>query len=379
MYEDEAGKNAGELDRLARERRRIYMAGMLLVAGVLVCAWIYGSPADAHRAISAPVYVLILMALVAALWGGLLPLARVEALMLVVLSAMPITRQVWLFYPGVSASEEWLRLLGNSYWATSGLLVIFYAIGDRRRALLAGSGVVAASALIAAVGVWIGLESGGMPSSVVVYVTGSLLFLTMFLVMLSGATIMRDQWQSALSRAEAYSRLAMKDMLTGLGNRREAFNMMSDLSANARTRHTTFSVILGDLDDFKQVNDSAGHAAGDAVLVEVAKRMRETVRDSDRVMRWGGEEFLIVAPQTHLTGARELAERCRSAIEVEPLSGSIRITMTFGVAEFQAGDSEETLLARADANLYAGKRESGNRVEAMAEPGAVQSLPAAPG
>jgi len=123
MYEDEAGKSAGELDRLARERRRIYMAGMLLVAGVLACAWVYRSPTDAYRAISAPVYVLVLMALVIGLWSRRLPLARVETLMLVALSVMPITRQLWLFYPGVSASEEWLRLLGNSYWATSGLLV----------------------------------------------------------------------------------------------------------------------------------------------------------------------------------------------------------------------------------------------------------------
>lgn len=372
MYEDEANRPDRELARLAQGRRQVYITGMLLVVGVLVCAWIVRSPTDTYRAFSAPIFVLVVLALVVSLWRERMALARVEMLMLLVLSAMPLSRQVWLFYLAGPASEEWLRLLGNNYWATSGVLVILCTIGDRRQGLIAGAGIVLASVLIALIGVGIGLVSGDMPPDMVVYVIGSLLFLSVFLVLMSGATIMRDQWQSALSRAEAYSRLALTDMLTGLGNRRVATYKLAQLCANARRNDTGFAVILGDLDGFKQINDSVGHAVGDAVLVEVAKRLRDTVRDADAVMRWGGEEFLIVAPQAHLDGARQLAERCRSAIEAEPVAGVVRTTMTFGVAEFVPGDSDESLLARADANLYAGKRASRNRVEARANPAVKQ-------
>lgn len=378
MYEEDPKGPDHELDRLTRKKRKVYITVMILAVGALVCAWIFRSSTDPHRTISVPIYIFALLTLVAALWRERVPLARVETLMLVILSAMPLSRQAWLFFLGAPANEEWLRLLGNTYWATSGVLVIVCMISDRRRGLATGVGLVLASVLIAVVGIGVGLETGQLPRSVIAYVVGSLLFLTVFLVLISGATIMRDQWQSALGRAKTYSRLAMTDKLTGLGNRRAAIDALERLCTSARKNGMTFSVILGDLDGFKQVNDSRGHAVGDAVLVEVSKRLRATIRDGDAVTRWGGEEFLIVASRSRLDGARQLAERCRSTIETAPFTDGIRITMTFGVAEFQPGDSQETLLARADANLYTGKRADRNRVEATANPNMVL-LPGNPG
>ena len=361
MGPDQADLVDLETKRLGRVRRRVYIVAMLLVVGVLACAWLVRTPEDTYRAISAPFFMFVLVGLVVVLWRARVPLARVELLMLVLVSAMPLSRQVWLFHVAGAAGEQWLRLLGNNYWATSGVLVLTFAIADRRRGLVTGTAVVVLSVLIAAIGVGTGLARGELPVDVIPYVLGSLMFLALFLAMMSAATIMRDQWHSALNQTAVYSRWAMTDELTGLANRRAASDLLTRECAAASRSNGALSVILGDLDRFKRVNDTAGHALGDAVLKAVALKLRITMRDSDVVTRWGGEEFLIVATRTDLEGARQLAERCRRAVEAEPLAGT-RMTMTFGVAQHTHGDTPDALVSRADANLYAGKAAGRNRV-----------------
>lgn len=355
------------LIRYERAKRRVYMAGVLLVCAVLFCGWVFRAPWDIERTICAPFFILVLLALAVVLWRQRMPLAQVETLLLVTICAMPLFRQIWLYCLVGSAEQLWLRLLGNTYWATSAVLVAVFTIGNRRRGMIAGAAIVLASVAIAATGLGTGLARGDLPYSVIPYVVGSLLFLTLFLVLMRVATIMRDQWHSAINQAAVYSRWALTDKLTGLANRRAGTEILARECAAAKRRDRPQSVIMGDLDGFKRVNDKAGHAVGDAVLASVAELLRATVRESDAVARWGGEEFLIIASDTSLGDARILAERCRRAIEAEPIAG-VKMSMTFGVAQYRHGDSPASLLARADANLYAGKKAGRNRVEAWAPP-----------
>jgi two-component system cell cycle response regulator len=135
-----------------------------------------------------------------------------------------------------------------------------------------------------------------------------------------------------------------------------------------RRYNTTMSLLLIDLDHFKQVNDTHGHLAGDDVLIEVAALLQRVVRAVDIVARYGGEEFVVVLPETGAAGAEAFAERLRELIEeqcfVESRGVPIRLTTSIGVSSFPSFgvDSVEDLLANADQALYRAKSEGRNRV-----------------
>jgi len=161
-------------------------------------------------------------------------------------------------------------------------------------------------------------------------------------------------------------RLAQEDYLTGLTNRRKATEVIATEIRRCQRYGGTFTVILMDIDRFKEINDTHGHAIGDRVLQETAKLLRRTIRDSDSAGRWGGEEFLVVCPQTDLEGASALAEKLRSAYADAELLAAIRKTASFGVACYHADDTVEALVGRADRALYASKEAGRNRVELAA-------------
>lgn len=161
-------------------------------------------------------------------------------------------------------------------------------------------------------------------------------------------------------------RLATIDPLTELLNRR-AFNEQGERElARARRYGKPLSVIMLDIDWFKQINDTMGHAAGDHVLKELARIMQQTLRETDICARIGGEEFAGILTETPLGGAMETAERIREAIANEQFTyegGPIRITASIGVAEFRTGDkSIEDTIKRADDYLYHAKQSGRNRV-----------------
>jgi diguanylate cyclase (GGDEF)-like protein len=121
--------------------------------------------------------------------------------------------------------------------------------------------------------------------------------------------------------------------------------------------------LLADLDHFTEVNDRHGHAIGDQVLREVALRLDHSLRQADTVARWGGEEFLILAPTTDLAQAEQLAARLVEVVRSEPVVGRIPVTISIGVSCYRAGDSLESLLQRADQALYRAKTLGRNRLE----------------
>jgi diguanylate cyclase (GGDEF)-like protein len=159
------------------------------------------------------------------------------------------------------------------------------------------------------------------------------------------------------------SRLAAVDPLTGIFNRRGLDLVFPDGS------DAVVSVAMCDLDRFKQINDRLGHAAGDEVLRRVSRLLGSVLRSGDGVIRWGGEEFLVVLPGIELGRARRIVERARSWIEREPIEldgRCIGVTVSVGVAERRSGEDRAGLIARADEALYAAKHLGRNRVELAA-------------
>jgi len=166
--------------------------------------------------------------------------------------------------------------------------------------------------------------------------------------------------------------MAITDPLTGLHNRRYMESHLKTLVEEANQRGKALSLLITDIDYFKAVNDSYGHGAGDAVLKEFAARIRENIRGVDLACRLGGEEFVIVMPDTDLARAYHVAERLRASIARQPFAldakaAVLDVTASVGVASLEgAGGSPESLLRHADHALYRAKRDGRNRVIADA-------------
>jgi diguanylate cyclase (GGDEF)-like protein/PAS domain S-box-containing protein len=160
--------------------------------------------------------------------------------------------------------------------------------------------------------------------------------------------------------------LASLDPLTGAHNRRQG-DVLLAAEFNRRARNARpFAVFMLDIDHFKTINDTFGHAVGDAVLIALARTCHDTLRAIDVVARWGGEEFLMVLPETGTAEAMIAAERVRAALEATDVAApggtTIRFTVSIGVA-VSAGESPSELLRRSDAALYVAKTGGRNRVE----------------
>jgi diguanylate cyclase len=163
--------------------------------------------------------------------------------------------------------------------------------------------------------------------------------------------------------ARTMRRLANTDALTALANRRQCEEQLASELRRAERYSRVFSVLMIDIDGFKELNDRFGHLAGDDVLVDMARRIERMVRASDLIARWGGEEFLLLAPETGLEDARRLAEMTRHHIDTNVLAERHHVTISVGVASYRGGDTVQSVVARADAALYLAKRGGRNQVK----------------
>lgn len=155
------------------------------------------------------------------------------------------------------------------------------------------------------------------------------------------------------------------DPLTGLFNRRTFLNKIEHEALRFRRTQKPFSLIFGDIDFFKKINDTYGHSAGDAVLISVSNLLKTGKREIDQVARWGGEEFLILLPETDLNGAVLLAQKLRELVSNIPThheDQKICVTMSFGVSSYDKDTNIEKTIDIADQRLYLAKNSGRNKV-----------------
>jgi diguanylate cyclase (GGDEF)-like protein len=163
--------------------------------------------------------------------------------------------------------------------------------------------------------------------------------------------------------------MATHDMLTGVLNARAYYEVCDQMIRIAKRSHTPYAVLFVDLDHFKSINDTHGHAAGDVVLKSVADCLAKTLRGSDALGRIGGEEFSIFLPATEIAGAREVAETIRTSVEaLMPSIGDkkIKITASIGIAKNQHSDQAMLeIQQQADQAMYVAKSRGRNRVSSF--------------
>lgn len=182
----------------------------------------------------------------------------------------------------------------------------------------------------------------------------------------SGRRILALQDQLIAAR-EAMRDQATHDALTGVWNRAAIQDILHREASRSEREEDPLSVIMVDLDHFKRINDTAGHQTGDDVLREVTKRMQSVLRPYDDLGRYGGEEFVVIAPGCDQASALSLAERLRVKVSSSPVStlrGPVPVTLSLGVASYSKNLKAESLLMRADEALYAAKRAGRNRAQA---------------
>ena len=167
------------------------------------------------------------------------------------------------------------------------------------------------------------------------------------------------------SELELVNQLVREDQLTGALNRRGLDHALEREAVRADRKSAPLCVALLDLDDFKQLNDRHGHPAGDCVLVHLVAVIRDTVRGNDLIGRYGGEEFLLVLPDSRIDESSAVMNRLKDTLDARPLHWDmqrLRVSFSAGIAERRAGENQDSLIARADKALYEAKRLGKNRV-----------------
>lgn len=158
-------------------------------------------------------------------------------------------------------------------------------------------------------------------------------------------------------------RLSITDKLTNIYNRIKLDEVMIEQLNLAERYNEKFSIMIIDIDYFKQVNDTFGHQVGDTTLIEISKILQENIRNTDTVGRWGGEEFIIICPHTDLEGIKQLANQIREKIEKHNFPVIKNKTASFGISVYKDNDNAEKLINRADEALYKAKENGRNKVE----------------
>ncbi len=192
-----------------------------------------------------------------------------------------------------------------------------------------------------------------------------IVFLAIVIMTYSYSKTANTSAQKLRKTNSALSKLASTDPLTGLPNRRAMAQLLNTEISRFNRSNNTFVLILCDIDNFKIINDTYGHDCGDAILTQLSHLMLEHLRRQDIVSRWGGEEFLILLPESDLDAGKHVAEKLRNEISIKVFTyehTSIQITMTFGISLYDHTEETKEVIKRADRALYEGKLRGKNRI-----------------
>lgn len=345
--------------RLEWRKRVLYQLASTFAALVIAVSWVSRQPGDVIVERGYPFVLVALAGFVVVLRARRFRLWPIEVTMFVLLAILIMGRLLWHLHFAGSLDEHLLILTGGHYWAVGTLIVGSFVMLDRRGGLAAGAATLAASSVLIATAVW--RQGGDVDPETILYLVRVHGFLAALLTLTAAIAGMREQLHRALARAEALDERATTDHMTGLANRWAGQERLAAERAAALRYDRPLAIVLVDLDHFKDVNDDHGHAMGDEVLARVAEVLRDAVREVDLVVRWGGEEFLIIAPNADLAAAARLAERCRREIAAAR-PGGLPLTATFGIAQLRTDEDLDALMHRADQHLYAAKDQGRDRV-----------------
>ncbi len=350
------------VDRRDGMRRRIYLSCLIIGMPMLVAVWFVRRDVDPFIAVAYPPYAFSQAIVLVGLLRRRMDVHSAERIVLI---GTVLTYLSALAFGVWTAAD--LMLLREQTTVSSLLTItlmpmLAYVVFETQKALRTSLGILIAYILIVGSRLVPEVLSGQLGAQVVDYLS-IMVFLGTSIGLLHVLAQVKEQAAEARSTAASMVALANTDVLTGIANRRQLLEVLGRPRAVPTGTGGTTAVILLDLDRFKSVNDTWGHDAGDAVLTWVASALSEEMGQDDVVGRWGGEEFLIIVPDTSADQVAQLAERCRTAIATAdiPVVGSI--TVSLGVAVHRRGESVWELLRRADDALYRAKAAGRDQVE----------------
>jgi diguanylate cyclase (GGDEF)-like protein len=354
----EADPQVLDLDRGERQRRHFVLLGAVIGAALS-----FGIPLFEARLLAFdPIERFAVPALGIALLGlALLAWRRhhriVEWWMVGTAGLMLLARLHGLLREPASDLERLIHGYELMAWLPC-LYLFTFLLFEKRAALAVSLSMLVASVLIAYEGALDGAHRVGTPK---LYASHLLCIACVYAL-----ARLKERYVETHRLAVVLRSFAETDFLTGVANRRALTQALEREIARCERRDASLGVLLLDVDHFKDVNDRLGHEEGDRALRRVAFLMDVSRRRADLFGRWGGEEFLLVAPDLDLAGARAAAERLRGIIEDSSRDSRAPLTASFGVAEYVPGDTVASLVKRADHALRQAKQAGRNRVEACA-------------
>jgi diguanylate cyclase (GGDEF)-like protein len=335
--------------------------GIALGLPAIIVVWLAERGSDPYVAAAYPVLAVCVAAAGCALLRRPARLPEIEQGTLILVCALFLSRITYVLTTVPAGENAWPHL-GPTFHMNLILLIVFAnMVLQPLRALRASLGIIGVSALIG-LARFIPETITGVGSDGLLALIRYDVYLLIIAAFMYALAKSKDDYYEARLDAKRLEVIAHTDVLTGLPNRMLLERELRRALDVADRHGRPLALIVFDLDRFKSINDLHGHPVGDRVLQEVARVTLPMLRASDLLGRWGGEEFLIIAPETGPGQARALAERIRGRLEEHRFPRGLTVTASFGVAAGTGTESSEELYERADLLLYQAKRAGRNRV-----------------
>lgn len=333
-------------------KRRSYLIILPLGLLAFLLPWIFGlssAQLSAFDGLALPLVALVLAGFNLALLARKIPLPQLEIGIFSSLCLFFLVKLSFYLFSGQNAADVSSGLTEFAYWFPVLYALAFLMFGSargRRVSLLLYTTTLFVGMVYVLPSILAGERGEVFALSQMYFASGALIVLFMLFARIT---------ELHAGSARDMAQLAFTDALTKLNNRRQIEKSLGDEVKRAQRYGRPFSVVLVDIDHFKEVNDRYGHDVGDSVLRELAHLLVAENRISDQAGRWGGEEFLLILSETTLEQALGVASRLRLRVIGHRFARVGKLTASFGVADFQFDDSVKALVRRADEALYAAK------------------------
>ena len=356
-FDEPSGDTMHQLSR----RRTVYLIAIGLGLPLLLFSWWSQQGSDPFMRYLFPLLGAYLVWAFVTLWHDTSSVQRVEKSTFWVLSALWLGILTLSLYSGQAFETPWAQLVSTVMFNLFVLMVLSHLVFATRTGLRVNLALLGVSTLVG-LGRLLPNALRGVHQQELVWFIQFEIALAVLLGFVYVLAKSKDDYLEAELQARELSLIAYKDVLTGKPNRRHLEGELATQLKVSERYGRPLSLISFDLDCFKAINDTYGHAVGDEVLVTVAHLVEPLLRGSDTFGRWGGEEFLVITPEIDLEDAAALAERLRVAVEAAAYPHDVPVMASFGVVTRTGGMSAGELLETADRRLYAAKQGGRNRV-----------------